>query len=478
MTRNALGWFSFLVFSVGCSSGLEKRLQSLAPGDLSKVEAKVSEVLDEKGFASVVVHLSQKADLAAIYAKEWNARGKLVVNALQATAGQSQPAVLSLLQANERLGKVSDVEPLWICNCIVAAADEDTLSALASRADVKSIVANQPMKVDLEPAYPAPAGPETAVEWNISLIGADSVWADFGITGQGITVGNMDTGVQWDHPALKNKYRGWDGNTASHDYNWFDATSAHSRVPVDRGGHGTHTTGTIVGDDGGANQTGVAPGANWIMAAIIDNGDAWVAAAHRGFQWMIAPTDLDGKNPEPDLRPAVVNNSWGCNRFVAGCSSEEEFRDDVDAWIAAGIFPEFSAGNEGPGAQSMRWPGGYAESFSTGATNRQDTIAAFSSRGPGQDGTTKPEVVAPGDQVRSSFPGSTYFVMSGTSMAGPHVVGLVALLLQANSDLTDDDLANIIEGTAVQKGDPIPNNTYGWGRIDAYSAVSYALSQK
>lgn len=231
------------------------------------------------------------------------------------------------------------------------------------------------------------------------------------------------------------------------------------------------------GDDG-VNQVGVAPGAKWIMAAIIDSGATWVAAAHRGFQWMIAPTDLDGQNPSPDLRPAVVNNSWGCNPFVSGCSDREEFRDDVDAWIAAGIFPEFSAGNEGPSSQSMRWPGGYAESFSTGATNRQDTIASFSSRGPGQDGTTKPEVVAPGDQVRSTFPGGRYVLMSGTSMAGPHVVGLVALLREANPDLSYDDLAGIIEGTAVPMGDPVPNNTYGWGRIDAYSAVSSTLFPK
>ena len=190
---------------------------------------------------------------------------------------------------------------------------------------------------------------------------------------------------------------------------------------------------------------------------------------------MIAPTDLDGNNPNPDLRPAVVNNSWGCANGIPGCASFEEFRDDVDAWIAAGIFPEFSAGNEGPGGATMRWPASYAEAFSTGATTQSDSIASFSSRGPGRDGTVKPEVTAPGEGVRSSV-GSGYGVMSGTSMAGPHVVGLVALLLEANPNLSIENLTNIMESTAVPLGSPIPNNTFGWGRIDAYSAVQSVLT--
>jgi len=401
-----------------------------------------------------------------------------VVDALRNVASRSQVPVLSFLRANELLNKASAIESLWICNCIVVTADAETIAALARREDVKSISANQPMKVDLEPVTLAPAGPKTDVEWNIAIIGANAVWADFGITGNGVTVGNMDTGVKWDHPALKEKYRGWDAKsqTVSHDYNWYDATHVHSLVPIDTIGHGTHTTGTIVGNDGGANQIGVAPGAKWIMTSIIDSGATWVAAAHRGFQWMIAPTDVNGDNPDPDLRPAVVNNSWGCSPQVPGCTNYEEFRDDVDAWIEAGIFPEFSAGNEGMlGPMHIRWPAAYAEAFSTGATTQQDTIAEFSSRGPGQDGTTKPDVVAPGQGVRSSLPNDSYGLMSGTSMAGPHVVGLVALLLEANPNFTYADLAGIIERTAVPMGDPIPNDTYGWGRIDAYSAVQTAL---
>ncbi len=475
MSRQRFGLIPLLLVSLACgSSQLDKTLRSVSAADLGKVEQKVVDLLDEQGQATIIIHLTESAELQSIATRDWNLRGQRAVDALRAVAARSQVPVLNLLRANEFLNKASGVEPLWICNCVVVTADQDTIATLAERSDVKRISANQPMKVDLEPVFDAPAAP-VAVEWNVSIIRANDVWADFGITGKGITVGSLDTGVRWDHPALKSKYRGWDGATATHDYNWFDATRRGSRVPVDSGGHGTHTMGTIVGDDGDANQIGVAPGAKWIASAMIEGGDAWIVAAHRAFQWMIAPTDLDGANPDPDRRPAVVNNSWGC--FSAICRNFEEFRDDVDAWIAAGIFPEFSAGNEGPRSASMRWPGGYAEAFSTGATTREDTIAGFSSRGPGQDGTTKPEVVAPGDGVRSSIGASGYGSMSGTSMAGPHVVGLVALLLEVNPLLTIDELATIIETTAIPMGDPIPNNTYGWGRIDAYSAVGSILAQ-
>ena len=473
MIRHAYIWFPLLLLTIGCgSSPADKTLQSISPQDFSKVHKKVTDALNEDGVASVILHLTDRADLQGSNTRDWKAKGQIVVDALRSAASRSQAPVLSFLRDNQRLNKASEIESLWICNCIVVTADAETIAALAGRADVKSISANLDMKVDLEPV--APAGPATNVEWNISIIGADSAWNDFGITGNGVTVGNMDTGVQWDHPALKNHYRGWDGTTATHDYNWFDATTLHSRVPVDAAGHGTHTTGSIVGDDGSGNQIGVAPGAKWIQARIIADA-AFTVAAHRGFQWMIAPTDLDGANPNPDLRPAVVNNSWGC---FAGLCPYEEFRDDVDAWIAAGIFPEFSAGNEGPGRATMRWPGGYAESFATGATDINDMIAGFSSRGPGQDGTTKPQVVAPGVNVRSSVPGNGYGMMSGTSMAGPHVVGLVALLLEVNPELALDDLTGIIEETAIPMGDPLPNDTFGWGRIFAYWAVYTAMFPK
>ncbi len=475
MSRHHFGLVSLLVLSAACGpSQTGRSLPAASALALSKVEQRVIDVLSAEGKATIIVRLTERAELEGGAAPDWKAKGRWAVDALRSVADRSQAPILSYLRANSLLRKVSEIEPLWICNCVVATADEETIASLAERDEVKSIHANQQIKVYLEPAGEVSLGVADAVEWNIAKVRANEVWNDFGITGRGITVGTLDTGVRWDHPALKKKYRGWDGTAADHNYNWFDATQIASRAPVDRAGHGTHTTGTMVGDDG-SNQIGVAPGARWIAAAIIDSGSTWVVAAHRGFQWMIAPTDLDGNNPNPDLRPAVVNNSWGCANGIPGCANFEEFREDVDAWIAAGIFPEFSAGNEGPAGSTMRWPASYAEAFSTGATTQSDSIASFSSRGPGRDGTIKPEVTAPGEGVRSSV-GSGYGQMSGTSMAGPHVVGLVALLLEANPNLSIDDLTSIMESTAVPLGSPIPNNTFGWGRIDAYSAVQSVLT--
>jgi subtilisin family serine protease len=468
---------SCLTVAAGCGwSNTEKKLQAMSIRDLRKVDLRVVEILGSQNQASIIIHLAERAELEGIPASDWKTRGRRAVDALLSVATRSQASILSYLKTNASMNKAIDIDPLWICNCVVVTADEDTIASLAERADVKSISANLPIKVDEEPVYQRPPGATTTVEWNIAKIRADEVWSDFGITGNGVVVGTMDTGVQWDHPALRDKYRGWDGTAADHNYNWYDATRARSLVPVDQNGHGTHTAGTMVGDDGGANQVGVAPGAKWIAASIIDSGSFWVAAAHHGFQWMIAPTDVVGNNPNPDLRPAVVNNSWGCANPIAGCTSYEEFRDDVDAWIAAGIFPEFSAGNEGPSMGSMRWPAAYAEAFSTGATTQSDAIAGFSSRGPARDGAIKPDVTAPGAAIRSSFRGSTYAVMDGTSMAGPHVVGLVALLLEANPNLDIGALTNIIEATAVPIGNLRPNNTFGWGRINAYAAVQSVLS--
>jgi len=159
------------------------------------------------------------------------------------------------------------------------------------------------------------------VEWNIAKVRADQVWSDFDITGRRVVVANMDSGADWTHPALQGQYRGADGN---HDYNWFDFTDTYPSAPNDGHDHGTHTMGTIVGDDGGANQIGMAPGAQWIAVKVFDDfGVTDDVKLHQGFQWILAPTDLDGENPDPSKAPDVVNNSWGaavefCNPEILG----------------------------------------------------------------------------------------------------------------------------------------------------------------
>ena len=179
--------------------------------------------------------------------------------------------------------------------------------------------------------------------------------------------------MRWTHNALKPHYRGWNGSTADHNFNWHD--SIHSRrrhllaespwSPATTTRHGTHTTGTTIGDDGAGNQIGVAPGAKWIGCRNMDQGDGTPATYTECFQFFIAPTDLNNQNPNPALRPHVMNNSWGCPTSE-GCAAGT-LETIVNNTTAAGIFVEVSAGNAGPSCSSVNDPPAiYAASYSTG----------------------------------------------------------------------------------------------------------------
>ncbi|MBN1402757.1 MAG: DUF11 domain-containing protein, partial [Anaerolineae bacterium] len=214
---------------------------------------------------------------------------------------------------------------------------------------------------------------------------------------------------------------------------------------------------------------GMAPGAKWIAVKIFDdNGDTTDAAIHAGFQWCLAPTDLNGRNPDPGRAPDIVSNSWGDDN-----GADQSFQPDLQAWLAAGIFSTWAAGNAGPDSGTVNSPGSLASAFSVGATDSRDVIASFSSRGPSPWGEIKPEVVAPGASIRSAIAGGGYAGgWNGTSMATPHAAGLAALLLEASGHaLTIEQLEDVITRTAIDLGDVGEDNGYGYGRIDAYGAV-------
>ncbi len=405
----------------------------------------------------------QPEDTTATERRSW------LVDSLQTTAQVSQAGIRAELEAGRSQGKVVDYHSFWIFNGLRVVADADTLLSLATRPDVKAIYSDRwrrwiepPLQMQDEPQ-----AMESDPEWHIARIRADLVWSALDLDGSGVTVAVLDSGVDWQHPLLQSQYRGYkEGGLVLHQGNWYCATDEGYLYPVDAHGHGTHVTGLVLGgQDSSGRDIGVAPGARWIAVKMLDDrGYAYDSWIHEGFEWVMAPAG------NPALAPEIVNGSWGSNYGAA-----ETFRLDLQALRAADIVPVFAAGNEGPDSSSLRSPASYAEALAVGATDDLDQVTEFSSRGPSAWGEIKPEVVAPGAQIRSSLPGGTYGVKSGTSMATPLVSGLAALMLQADPSLTTSDIEAILTSTTVPLGDTVPNNITGWGRIDAYSAAAVAL---
>ncbi len=428
------------------------------------------------------VEFSAQADLKpAAKVKDRGKRGQAVIDALTSTAGTSQRAAMAVVAKIHGLKATT----YWLTNVLVIEGDSATLAKLATTLAKDPAVS----RIRSERIYPLvePIDPKVAVlaaagepEWGVAKIGADKAWAE-GILGQGVVVATIDTGVDYTHPALVDHYLGNNGDgTFTHDYHWWDpAGICPDAAPCDNVAHGTHTMGTILGGDGPGPFTpdiGVAPGAKWIAAKGCEVEDCSESSLLSSGQWVLAPTDLNGENPDPNQRPDIVSNSWG------GIPGDSFYLETVQAWRAAGIIPVFSSGNPGPFCGEGGSPGDYLEAFSVGATDANDVIADFSGRGPSSYGKVNPDVSAPGVDIVSSVPGGGYEAFSGTSMAAPHVAGTLALLLSADNSLRGDFNAatGAIRTTAVDRLDDScggapggdPNNVYGDGRIDAGAAAA------
>ncbi len=484
--------------------------EGLAPVTVDTAPLKVDPAVltDLKdGTASFWVRLRQSANLSRVPSYlDRVTRATYVYNSLKAVAESSQGNVIAYAKS-----RGLQYKPFWIVNSVLiegaTAADLEAFKAMPEVAEIKGrfsaqlhadgLVANFGLINSVELIErAAQAGPQwSGTAWGLIFTGADKVWSEFGVTGAGVTVANIDTGVQWNHPALVQQYRGWNGGTAEHNYNWYaptnaakNACSGAASAPCDWAGHGTHTMGTMVGDDGVDHHTGMAPGAKWIACMGCDTppNSCSDAALTTCAEWMLAPTDLNGNNPDPSKAPDIINNSWG------GGGGDFWYQEYVDAWVAAGMFPAFSAGNSGPGCRTTGSPGDYAVSFASGAVDSSGMIADFSSRGPGQaDADLKPDIAAPGVSVCSTVPDNTYTCgYSGTSMASPHTAGAVALIWSAAPTLKGDiattrDLLtqnanpNVPDEGNCGKpaGTPgiVPNYTYGYGYLDALAAVRAAM---
>jgi subtilase family serine protease/subtilisin family serine protease len=426
---------------------LEQKLQKLPPGEK----------------LAVIVELNDQARPAEVISKMRGAgrreKARAVINALRSVADLHQGPLKAHLKQQQALGAAERVKPFWIINGFAVTAQESMIRELASRPEVK--------EVRLDVRVPLPSllrvsrdGTAGINEWNLDAVRAPEVWGlDPSYNGTGVVIGSFDTGVDVTHPDLAPRYRG------DHRISWFDPYREHS-VPYDFHGHGTHTTGIAVGGDASGSSIGIAPGAVWIAAkAWDDSGTGLASAFHEIFEWFLAP------GGDPDNAPDVVNNSWGLEE--SGCDTE--FLPDIEAWRAAGIFPAFASGNSGPAPGSVRCPGAYPISFAVGATDASDGVADFSSQGPTPcDGSTKPDISAPGDGILSAVPGG-YDIMSGTSMATPHITGAVAVLRSINPALTVDQLESAFVAGAKDLGVPGPDNASGAGRLDLFVSAQIAI---
>ncbi|SHF76437.1 cell wall-binding repeat-containing protein [Ornithinibacillus halophilus] len=454
--------------------------------DQFKSEDKVTFLIKFKDKADVKAAAQKARENAASLSayKQEHAQRSAVISELKATALQSQGNVVEYLESEVAKGNAEDVNPYYIVNGIAVTATKEVAKKLATFSEVEEVLENHLYQlqrdIDRETLNRATSDNNNVTleekeeinkqnnlqntEWNVERVNAPDAWS-MGITGEGTVVANIDTGVQWDHPALMEKYAGYDPATGEvdHSNSFFDPVNGQT-VPYDTDGHGTHTMGTMVGSEpDDSNQVGVAPGAKWIAVQAFTPDGAYQDDLLAGAQWIL------------EQGPDVVNNSWG-----GGPGQNDWFREAVIAWREAGIVPVFAAGNVtltnpgGPGSVAV--PANYPESFAVGNTMNTDLISSSSLRGPSPYGEIKPDVAAPGTGIRSSVPGSSYGGASGTSMAAPAVAGLVALLKGANAGLGVDEIEQIImdtaEGTTDAQHPESPNNAYGHGIVDAFAAVT------
>lgn len=418
-------------------------------------------------------------------------RHRMVIEALQARAAATQAPVLARLRTLEKAGDVRAVRPLWIVNAVLVEARPAALRWLSTFSDVGRVLDGGAAMTFPAPRNVTPGDPFLdAPTPGLVMIKADKVWAR-GINGAGTVVANIDTGVDVSHPALGLK---WRGLTVPASQAWYDPvnwTKTPSDKPFPQGGHGTHTMGTLCGDDGKGKQIGVAPGATWIAVGL-GNSSAMPSQMLQVFlqslQWIADP---DGSPGTVTDAPDVVSNSWGFTPGfppppfgVPACDST--VWPGMDACEAAGTAVVFSAGNDGQmGAGHISVPADRittpTNAYAVGAVNQDGkTLATFSSRGPSacDQKTIKPEVSAPGVQVESSLPGGQYSRQDGTSMASPHVGGAIALLRQVNPDISPTRVKEILMETAVDLGTTGEDNSFGHGLIDVEAAYQKVLAER
>jgi len=458
-----------------------------------KIDKQLKNQLKHQETVEIYVLLKNKHTIQPYSGSDRISKLKHHIQQLKSNAEFSQAKIKTLLST-----LTQDYKFYWVNNSFWARLDSDKVRGLAATNGIKKVYSNSTQKLKLvnpkNPNQPQNKN-NRAIEWSLSHINIPEVW-NLGYRGEGIIIAGQDTGYQWDHVAIKNQYAGWDGKNVNHNYHWHDAIvnpfvgcvdNAQNPASCDDHGHGTHTMGTMVGDDNQGNQIGVAPESKWIGCRNMNVGNGSPATYTDCFQFFMEPTDNNGLNPDVTKAPHIINNSWACI-VDEGCVQHDALLSVVNNVVDAGIFVIVAAGNSGPGCNTIDAPAAiYNKSLTIGSITFEDEISSFSSQGAVTvDGSNriKPDLVAPGSSIRSAQLNGDYITFSGTSMAAPHVAGLAALMISANPDmagkpkilkqvilrttqaLTTQQACNGVQGTER------PNNTFGWGKIDALAAVN------
>ncbi|EPD53130.1 hypothetical protein HMPREF1210_00861 [Paenisporosarcina sp. HGH0030] len=493
---NSKASISMLESSDVASKNMKEKVDKKLNDQFSKNETvtfllKLKDQVDTKEVAIETAKKAKAQEQTA--AKTELMKRSAVVSSLRAKASETQYSIKTYLDQEKKKGNVEEFQSFYIVNGMAVTGTKEVMEKLATFPEVEKITPNETVQlasnegsetsnqpiVDIQPTADTQAG-TTSIEWNIAKIDAPQAW-NMGFDGTGTVVASIDTGVQWNHPTLKEKYRGY--NPANPDqpdntFNWFDAVNGKS-APYDDAEQGTHVTGIMVGSGpNGSNQIGVAPGAKWIAVKAFNSrgGTGTQVDLLEAGEWILAPKDAEG-NPHPEKAPDLVNNAWG-KRLA---ENDEWYRPMVQNWRAAEIFPVFVAGNGAGLTEGNIWnPANYPESFAVGVTDSNNQRAYFSPRGPSPYGEMKPDISAPGVGVRSAWSGSGYQALNGTSAGASHVAGVVALMKQANPSITVDEIEQILHDTAMPLTDSTypdsPNNGYGYGLVNAYNAVSSIVS--
>jgi bacillopeptidase F len=454
---------------------------STVKAEMVKIDSHLLTAIDsanEEDFIDVLLivadggRISMETARLARKRPELTGRYRAVYHQLQEKTATSQSDLINLLRDKTASGSVAEFKSYWIANVIYLRAQPAEIMRLASRDDVEQIISDFAVGLIEPVAKSTAAAAQTGAADNLVAVGARALW-DRGLTGAGRLICSFDTGVKGDHPALAAKWRG--NYTADTAACWFDPFGA--TFPADASGHGTHVMGIMVGHDG-ADTIGLALDAQWISAGVIDRGRALpqtMSDILNAFQWAANP---DGDPETFDDVPDVVCNSWGIpSGFMKPC--DQKFWEAIDNLESLGIVCIFAAGNEGPNSETMRNPASRSSSptntFAVGAVDASDPalpVAGFSSRGPSSCDFSKkkPEVVAPGVGIRSSYKDGSYKLISGTSMAAPHVAAAVALFRQYNPNLTPEQIKSAILLSAIDVEDPGEDNESGMGFIDLAAA--------